>query len=172
MHPLTLPAARGWRWLADVPLCGFFIWHALAWQPWKARRPGLLAVLHIALLWLPIAFALYAWQSFALFAGLASVPARVPVHALTIGYFGSMLVAMVTRVTQGHSGRPLRMGAAAWIGFIAMQGVALLRIGAEYSRDPGAWLAIAAAAWIVAFVPWVLRSATIWLTPRVDGKPG
>ena len=168
----TLTGALHWRWLADLPLFAFFTWHVLSWQPCKARRPGLLAALHLAVLWLPVAFALYAWQSLAPLLGLGSVPARVPVHVLTIGYFGSMLVALVTRVTQGHSGRPLQMGVVAWISFLAMQGVVLLRIGAEFSHDPGAWLAIAAAAWIAAFLPWVLRSAMIWSTPRIDGKPG
>ncbi len=168
----TLAGAARWRWLADLPLFALFAWHVAAWQPWKARRPRLLAVLHIALLWLPVAFALYAWQSLALLLDAGDVPARVPVHVLTIGYFGSMLVAMVTRVTQGHSGRPLEMGTLPWVTFIAVQGVVLLRVAAEYLRDPQAWLAIAAAAWVVAFLPWVLRSATIYLSPRIDGKPG
>ena len=26
--------------------------------------------------------------------------------------------------------------------------------------------------WLLAFLPWVLRSARIYLAPRVDGKPG
>ena len=30
----------GWLWLVDIPLALVFGWHALAWQPWKARRPG------------------------------------------------------------------------------------------------------------------------------------
>ena len=34
------------------------------------------------------------------------------------------------------------------------------------------WLVIAAWGWLLAFAPWVLRSAWIYLTPRVDGKPG
>jgi uncharacterized protein involved in response to NO len=34
------------------------------------------------------------------------------------------------------------------------------------------WLAVAALGWMLAFVPWVIRSAWIWTTPRVDGKPG
>jgi len=32
-----------------------------------------------------------------------------PLHALAIGFFGSMLLAMVTRITHGHSGRPLQV---------------------------------------------------------------
>jgi uncharacterized protein involved in response to NO len=34
------------------------------------------------------------------------------------------------------------------------------------------WQALAALGWIVAFLPWVLRSSWIYLSPRVDGKPG
>ena len=26
--------------------------------------------------------------------------------------------------------------------------------------------------WLAAFLPWVVRSAWIYLTPRADGKPG
>lgn len=159
-------------WIADVPLAIFFAGHWIAWQPWKARRPGLLAALHLAFAWLPVAFTLFAVQSLIDYSGHGFLLGRAPVHALTVGFFGSMLVAMVTRVTQGHSGRPLEMGWIAWITFAALQAVALLRIGAELARDQGLWLAIAACAWLAAFLPWVLRSLAIYLTPRVDGKPG
>ena len=32
--------------------------------------------------------------------------------------------------------------------------------------------AVAAIGWLLTFLPWVLRSTWIYLTPRVDGKPG
>jgi uncharacterized protein involved in response to NO len=35
-----------------------------------------------------------------------------------------------------------------------------------------AWQALAAAGWLLAFAPWVLRSLRIYGTPRVDGRPG
>ena len=89
-----------------------------------------------------------------------------------VGYFGSLLGAMVTRVTQGHSGRPLQLGRVAGFAFVVVQVVALLRIGAELSRDPFAWQALAAFGWLFAFLPWVLRSAWIYLTPRADGREG
>jgi uncharacterized protein involved in response to NO len=146
--------------------------HALAWQPWKCMRPGLLAVLHIAFAWLPVAFVLYAVQDVALAAGGRQVLGLAPLHALAIGFFGSMLVAMVTRVTHGHSGRPLQMGAVPWLCFALLQAVALLRIRAELGGDRDLWLVVAGAGWLVAFLPWVLRSAWIYLTPRADGKPG
>ncbi len=164
--------APGWLWLADIPLALVFGWHALAWQPWKAMRPGLLAVLHLAFAWLPLAFVLYALQDVMYAASGRLVLGRAPLHALAIGFFGSMLVAMVTRVTQGHSGRPLQMGAVAWLCFGLLQLVALLRIRAELGGDAYLWLVIAAYGWLLAFLPWVLRSGWIWLTPRADGKPG
>ncbi len=97
---------------------------------------------------------------------------RAPAHALFIGFFGSLLVAMVTRVTQGHSGRPLQLGRVAGVAFVLMQVVAMLRIVAELSADPMQWQVVAGLGWLLAFLPWVLRSGWIYLTPRVDGKPG
>jgi len=159
-------------WPADTLLMAFFLTHWIAWQPWKCLRPGLLSALYLAFAWLPIAFALYAAQSAMLYFNDAFVLGRAPVHALTVGFFGSMLVAMVTRVTQGHSGRPLQMGAVAWATFALLQGVVLLRIGAEVASAKPFWLLLAASGWLVAFAPWVLRSLWIYATPRADGKPG
>ncbi|MBL0162071.1 MAG: NnrS family protein [Xanthomonadales bacterium] len=169
---LELAHRPQWLWLADAPLAVFFLIHWLRWQPWKCMRPGLLAVLHIAAAWLPIALGLYALQSLLLFADSSLSIGRAPVHALTVGFFGSMLVAMVTRVTQGHSGRPLEMGRIPWLTFILLQGVVLIRLFAELAQNMALWLVIAAFAWLIAFLPWVIRSIWIFTTPRIDGKPG
>lgn len=158
--------------LADAPLALFFAYHWIGWQPWKCLRPGLLAALHIALLWLPTAFVLFTVQSLVFrWAGEFTL-GRAPVHALTVGFFGSMLVAMVTRVTHGHSGRPLQMGAIPWLTFALLQIVALTRIGAEVAHDTALWLVVAAFGWVIAFAPWVLRALWIYATPRLDGNPG
>lgn len=169
---LELVPAPRWLWVVDAPLALFFAAHWVLWQPWKARRSGLLLVLHLALLWLPIAFTLYAVQSVVLAAGGGIVLGRAPVHVLTVGFFGSMLVAMVTRVTQGHSGRPLEMGTIPWLCFIGVQAVTVLRLVAELRADQGLWLAFTACAWVAAFLPWVARSLWIYATPRADGAPG
>jgi uncharacterized protein involved in response to NO len=169
---LELTRLEEWLWVVDAPLALLFLGHWLAWQPWKCTRPGLLAALYLAFAWLPIAFALYTAQSLIAFSGGGLVLGRAPIHALTIGFFGSMLVAMVTRVTQGHSGRPLQMGAIPWLTFVLLQFVAFARIYAELAHDAPRWLAIAAFGWLLAFLPWVARSLWIFATPRIDGKPG
>jgi uncharacterized protein involved in response to NO len=169
---LDVSHRQDWLWLADAPLALLFLLHWIGWQPWKCLRPGLLAALHIGFLWLPIAFVLHAAQSLLAFLDQGFLLGRAPVHALTVGFFGSMLVAMVTRVTQGHSGRPLQMGRIPWLAFVLLQFVAVARIIAEVSTHAASWQLIAAFGWLVAFLPWVLRSAWIFLTPRADGKPG
>ncbi|MEO9077815.1 MAG: NnrS family protein [Rhodanobacter sp.] len=161
-----------WLYLADVPLALVFAWHSLTWRPWQAMHPGILAVLHLAFAWLPVAFVLFAVQDVVYATSGELILGRAPLHALGIGFFGSMLVAMVTRVTQGHSGRPMQMGKVAWLCFGLLQIVALLRIRAELGGDMYLWLVIAAYGWLLAFLPWVVRSAWIYLTPRADGKPG
>lgn len=168
---MELTHAYRWLWLADVPLLlvsGYAVWK---WWP-RTRMPGLLAVLFVGLAWLPLTFALYAVQSLIyLFSG-EFLLGRAPMHALFIGFFGSLLVAMVTRVTQGHSGRPLRMPATAWFAFVAIQVVAAVRVVAELVPDAPLWQAIAAIGWLLALLPWVARIGRIYLSPRADGKVG
>jgi len=168
---LELAHAYAWTWVVDIPLVAIFTGLLIVWWP-RARMPALLRVLFLGFAWLPIAFALYALQG-AWFAATGEFAlGRAPAHALFVGFFGSLLVAMVTRVTQGHSGRPLVLGKVAAFAFVVIQLVTVTRIVSELAPDALGWQAAAAVGWIVAFLPWVLRSAWIYLSPRVDGHPG
>ncbi|MBL8299363.1 MAG: NnrS family protein [Rhodanobacteraceae bacterium] len=168
---LELLHAYAWLWLADLPfaaLCSLWLW-----RTWPRRAaPALLQVLFVGYAWLPLALLLYTAQSIGLLVGGHFVLGRAPAHALFIGFFGSVLVAMVTRVTQGHSGRALELGGVAAFAFVLIQLTAALRVIAEVVPDGPFWQALAAAGWLIAFLPWVVRSAWIYLTPRADGRPG
>lgn len=168
---LELVHGYAWLWTTDVPLLALTALAVWRWWP-RARMPGLLAVLFIGTAWLPVTFGLYVAQSLAYGLTGEFILGRAPMHALFIGFFGSLLVAMVTRVTQGHSGRPLRMYGIAWFAFVAIQVVATLRILADVLPDPGLWQALAAVGWLLALSPWVARIGHIYLTPRRDGRPG
>lgn len=168
---LDLRAHTAWLWLADLPLLLLSLLALWRWWP-RGAMPGLLRVLFVGLAWLPLSLALYVLQSIGELLGSSLSLGRGPAHALFIGLFGSLLVAMVTRVTQGHSGRPLRMPALAWFAFIAIQLVAVMRVVAEVMPDAGVWQAISAIGWLLAFSPWVARIGHIYLTPRKDGRDG
>jgi uncharacterized protein involved in response to NO len=169
---LELRHAYGFLWLADLPMALLTGWLLYQWWPRFAGMPALLRVLFVGFAWLPIAFVLYAGQSIWYATTGAFELGRGPAHALFIGYFGSLLVAMVTRVTQGHSGRPLVLGAVAAFAFVLVQLIAVVRVVAELLPSSLTWQAVAAVGWIIAFMPWVLRSGWIYLTPRADGKTG
>lgn len=173
MLHLALELVHGYArlWIADVPLFVLTAAVCVRWWP-RGRKPGLLTVLFLALWWLPVAFALYATQSLAYLWTGEFLLGRAPAHALFIGFFGGALVAMVTRVTQGHSGRALMMPKVAWFAFATLQCVAVMRVAAELARDPMAWQALAALGWLVALLPWLLRIGYITLSPRADGKAG
>ncbi len=166
---IVLPPA--WSWLADLPLFLLSLVMLLRWLP-RRKMPPLLFVLFAGLTWLPLAFALYALQSLVLAFGGEAILGKAPAHALFVGFFGSILVAMVTRVTQGHSGRALILPPIAVYAFVAVQITCIVRIGAELAQDWLAWQAVAAFGWLLAFLPWVLWAARIYLLPRADGKAG
>lgn len=168
---LELLHGYAWIWIPDLGLFGLTALTCWRWWP-QARSPGILLALFIGMAWLPMSFALYAAQGLGyLLTGIYAL-GRGPAHALFIGFFGSVLVAMVTRVTQGHSGRAMRMPAAAWLAFIGIQLVAVLRVVAELQDEPLGWQAAAAMGWLLVLAPWVIRLGRIYLSPRVDGRPG
>jgi uncharacterized membrane protein SirB2 len=100
----------------------------------------MVSVLHIAFAWLAPAFALFALQSCSGKLPGASVGQAPPACAGTLGFFASsMLIGMVSRVTLGHSGRPVladRRDVDA--AFCMMQAAtALLRVAGELPALPG-----------------------------------
>jgi uncharacterized protein involved in response to NO len=139
----------------------------MLWKWWPRRSaPGLLNVLIWGFAWVPVGFALAALDAATLALG------RGPDHALMIGFSGSLLVAMVTRVTQGHSGRPLAMSMAAWLAFGAVQVAALARLWAAVELEWGTALLLSVSVLCLGMLPWLLRNIGIYLSPRSDGKAG
>jgi len=169
---LELMHGYAWLWLPDIALAVLAASLLWQWRIQKAKAPALLKVLMVGFAWLPIAMTLYAIQSAWFISTGEFILARAPAHALFVGFFGSLLVAMVTRVTQGHSGRPLELGRVAAFAFIVIQITAVLRVVAEVLPDALLWQGVAGILWLFAFVPWVFRSSWIYLTPRVDGQTG
>jgi uncharacterized protein involved in response to NO len=168
---LELAHLHQWLWLVDLPLLALTVLTLWRWWP-RAAAPALLRVLFVGYAWLPVALSLYAVQSLWFLATGEFTLGRGPVHAVSVGFLGSLLVAMVTRVTQGHSGRPLVLGRIAAVAFVGMQAVAVARVGAELVADPAPWFLATGIGWLLVFLPWVLRSLWILATPRVDGRPG
>jgi uncharacterized protein involved in response to NO len=151
--------------LAD---CGLLVLTAaMCWKWWpRSAAPGLLKVLVWGFAWAPVSFGLSAFSAAGYELGHA------PLHAFTIGFAGSLLIAMVTRVTQGHSGQQLAMTGPAWLAFGAIQLAAVLRLGASLQFENGATLIGAAFVLVCGLLPWLLRNAVTYARKRSDGRPG
>jgi uncharacterized protein involved in response to NO len=89
-------------------------------------------MLHIAFLWLGLGMALYTVQSLALLVTGVDYLGRAPLHALGIGFFTGMVVAMASRVTLGHSGRALEANDLTWYVLFGVNIAAMLRIVANF----------------------------------------
>lgn len=133
----------------------------------RGESQRLPAMLHGGFVWLGVALGLQALSLALQAAGRGSLGAA-PLHALTLGYLGCTLIAMVTRVAAGHSGRPLAIDRTAWALYRLLQLGVLLRLGAALGLDVA--LLPAAAVWASVVVVWSWRCGG-WLSrPRVDGR--
>jgi uncharacterized protein involved in response to NO len=85
-----------------------------------------------------------------------------------------MLLAMASRVSLGHSGRPLKADGLTWVLFWLVQASALARMLPDLAAGLGLpWLYyLAALLWLAAFGAWAWRYAPMYWRPRVDSKPG
>lgn len=141
---------------------------ALRWGLVQSLKIRLLAMLHLGFFWLGVALMLQAaGHALALIGGPSL--GLAPLHAYTMGFLGSMLMAMATRVSAGHSGRALAVDTRVWVLFWLLQAAVVGRIMVDLAGTP-AWLP--AGVWAAALLPWGWRHLGWYGRPRIDGRPG
>jgi uncharacterized protein involved in response to NO len=99
---------------------------------------------------------------------------NVAVHALTAGAFGTMILAMMTRVALGHTGRPLVAPRSAVVAYVLVTIAALLRsIGvAAFPADTLPIFLLGGLLWAGAFAAFLAGYVQILTAARADGRPG
>lgn len=139
-------------------------WHGL-----RSWREPIVWILHAGYAWLPIGLAL---KAVFVLAG-ASWAAHWQ-HALGAGAAATMIMAVMTRASLGHTGRPLRVSSLIVVAYAVLIVSVFLRVfGASVLQlQYASTIAIAGALWILAFLLYSGVYAPILTTPRVDGKPG
>lgn len=139
--------------------------HGLRLWRWHLRgiwRVPLLWSLHMAYAWLLLAsLGMSAWHL-----GWLAHPSLAS-HALAVGAMGGLILAMMARVSLGHTGRALQPPKAMAWAFGLLNLGALIRV----SADSG-WLWLAALCWSLAFALFAWYYAPMLCRARVDGHPG
>lgn len=139
------------------------------WQSWHTRSDPLLWSLHAGSAWVAFGLVLVGASDL----GVA-IPRAAGLHALTAGAMGATILAVVTRVGLGHTGRPLELpDRVVWCHALVHAG-ALARVAAPFLGGGGqrAFLLVGGISWAAAFGVFAARYWHILTKPRPDGKPG
>ena len=137
---------------------------------WRGRRTGpepLLWVLHLGYLWLVLGYAALAAS-----AAIDRVSQAAAVHVLTVGAMGTMILAVTSRATLGHTGRALQAGPGLTAAYLLVSAAALLRfVSALFGDASIALLWAATAGWVGAWLLFLLVCAPMLLLPRAAKAP-
>ncbi|MBS0374116.1 MAG: NnrS family protein [Proteobacteria bacterium] len=139
------------------------------WRSPNTVGVPLVWVLHLGYAWLVVGFAL---KALALLAGAAA--GAFWLHALTVGAASTMIVAVMTRATLGHTGRPLVAPAGATVGYALLTAAAVVRVFGLlwWPSSYPAVIVLAALLWTGAFAWFAAVYGPMLLAPRADGRPG
>jgi uncharacterized protein involved in response to NO len=160
---LTVPRS-GWSGAVEIAAALAVAGRMLGWQTLRTRRDPLLWSLHAGYLWVAIGFALLGVADL-----FGRIPASAGLHALTVGAMGTMILAVMTRVALGHTGRPLVVPRGIALAYVAVQIGAVVRVGSALLPRMGTpALALAAMLWGAAFGVFLYRYAPILFGSRTD----
>jgi uncharacterized protein involved in response to NO len=120
------------------------------WRGWQTWSNPLLAILHIAYGWLVAGYLLLGLSALS-----TSVSHSSALHAITIGAIGTMILAVMSRVALGHTGRPLQAARLTVIAYVLVSIAALSRIIAASTDSYSVWIDLSGMAWSIAFVAFV-----------------
>ena len=132
----------------------------------KTFDDPLVWILHAGYGWLVVGLGLLALTGF----GVLSITAVI--HALTAGSIGSMILGMLCRVTLGHTGRELKVGALTTLSFFAIQVTAIARVfGPIFMPDHmNEWIIGSASLWSLCFAAYLWVYTPMLFTARPDGS--
>ncbi|MBV8679108.1 MAG: NnrS family protein [Aquitalea sp.] len=159
--------------IVDLPMALLCLYTSWCWQCHRSLQVRLLAMLHLAFLWLGIGFALFALQGILQLFGQPAL-GLAPLHAITVGFFINMVLAFVSRVSLGHAGLPLEARPWLWRLYQFSQLMALLRVLCDLlpSATAAIMLPLTAGGLAVGMLFWCRRFLPVYLLPRADGKDG
>jgi uncharacterized protein involved in response to NO len=135
----------------------------LRWRGWRTAAEPLVFVLHAGYAWLAAGLALLGLgvMAPAVFAPAAGL------HAVTVGGFGVMTLAVMTRASLGHTGRPLAASRPITLIYVLVILAAAVRTLAPFLPAQYAPLLILAALlWSGAFALFVVLYAPLLTRPR------
>lgn len=141
----------------------------LRWRPWITLGVPLLWSLHSALKFIWFGLILLGISYL-----IPEIPSNHIWHLLTIGGMGGLILAMISRVSLGHTGRPLTPAKSMNIAFIMISLSAIVRAFGPWAMPDKSLIFydVSALCWLIAFGVFAINYGPILLRARKDGHPG
>jgi uncharacterized protein involved in response to NO len=141
----------------------------LRWRPWITLGVPLLWSFHIAIKF--IAYGLIILGASYL---IPEVPSSHMWHLLTVGGMGGLILAMISRVSLGHTGRPLSPPKAMTAAYFCITLAAIIRAFGPWAFPDKTvlFIDISGTFWLFAFGIFVITYAPMLMSARKDGRPG
>ncbi|UZE96066.1 NnrS family protein [Alkalimarinus alittae] len=163
--------------VVPAPLLAVLSLVAAVSNGWRFLRWGIAHTLNIPLLWsLHFSYLFIPVGMVALFlfsmGWLTNI--SIALHCFTVGAMGGMILAMISRVTLGHTGRKLQPPKLMTLGYILILIAAAVRVllPALLPSFTNWGIVGAAALWVAAYSIYLFYYAPMLVSARVDGRPG
>ena len=132
------------------------------WRGYSTFADPLVLVLHVGYLWVPVGLGLLGGSL------MGIVPRSAAIHALTAGAMATIILAVMTRASLGHTARALKANGATVIVYLLVTAGALLRVTASLGLiDFNRGIEIAGLAWGAGFLLFLIAYAPVLWRPRV-----
>lgn len=144
-------------------------WRFLRWGGQHCAKIPLLWSLHLSYAFIPLGFI-----ALALYGAGSTANLSAALHCFTAGAMGGMILAMISRVTLGHTGRPLQPPALISAAYICVLLGALVRVVMPgwFPAQSGWAIALAGTLWVIGYGIYCFYYAPMLVTTRADGRPG
>lgn len=153
----------GFGFFALLHVIRLFLWGSL-----RVFSKPILLILYVAYSCLPLAFLIKAFASYDPMGG------HTAIHALTAGLIGLSILAMMTRVGLGHTGRKMQSSLWMNVSFILLSLGVVLRVFLPIFDQSKFMEAIiwSSGLWTLAFLIYFIIFTPILFSQRPDGKAG
>ncbi|MEP3476820.1 MAG: NnrS family protein [Hyphomicrobiales bacterium] len=144
--------------------------HAIRFSRWggiKVLDNPIIWVLHLAYLLMIIALFLKAIE------GLFDIPYNLYLHCFTVGSIGLFMLAIMSRASLGHTGRPLQVKGIITFAYVMVFISAIVRIVAPiFPSILTSAMGLSIFLWVLAYGAFLKIYIPILISKRVDGKKG